>query len=114
MSRFEELYPSKGSNLKADDLKGTEAKVVIESNEVAEFDNGKKLVIRFKGKEKGLVLNKTNAMKIFDAFGDNPDDWKGKEIIIYPDKTLYQDSMVDCLRVRIPTKVADLDDDIPF
>ena len=107
MSKLDDLYPSKSQNLKAEDLQGHEVKVSIESNEVAEFDNGNRLVLKFKGKEKGLVLNKTNAMKIADAYGDDPDNWAGKEIIIYPDKTDYQGKMVDCLRVRIPASLED-------
>jgi len=117
MTNVNEMYPSSSQYLKADDLKNREVTVTIASNEIAEFDNGKKVVLKFSGKEKGLTLNKTNAMKIADAYGDDVEGWKGKEIIMYPDKTDFGGKMVDCIRVRMPLQSAgggDFSDDIPF
>ena len=115
MTSATEMYPSTSQYLKADDLKNREHKVKIASHEVAEFDNGNKVVLKFDGKEKGLTLNKTNAMKIADSYGDSVESWVGKEIIMYPDKTDFGGKMVDCIRVRIPLESADeLDDSIPF
>ena len=37
----------------------------------------------FEGKPKGLVLNKTNANTISDAYGDETEHWEGKEIVLY-------------------------------
>ena len=110
----QELYPSSSNNLKAADLKGHAVKVVIEGSEVTKFDNGNKLVLKFQGKEKGLVLNKTNAMILSSHFGDNEQAWNGKEIIVYPDKTTFGGDIVDCLRVRVEAKVAGPDEDIPW
>ena len=115
MTNVNDMYPSNSQYLKADDLQKREVKVIIDYNEIAEFDNGKKVVLKFEGKEKGLTLNKTNAMKIADAYGEDVEGWKGKEIIMYPDKTDFGGKMVDCIRVRIPLEVADeFSDPIPF
>jgi hypothetical protein len=64
--------------------------------------DGEKPIITFVGKDKGLVLNKTNATMIVDSYGDESDVWVGKEIELYPDKVNYQGQIVPCLRVRIP------------
>lgn len=111
---LDEIYPSTANNLKAADLQGREVKCIIESNEIVKFDNGNKVVLKFKGKEKGLVLNKTNANKIGAAHGMSPDAWKGKEIILYPDTTQFNGSMVDCIRVRPVLPVSEGDSEIPF
>lgn len=41
-----------------------------------------KPVLLFKGVEKGLVLNKTNATRIADQHGDETDLWVGKRITL--------------------------------
>lgn len=105
--KLDEVYPSNSEHLKAADLNGGQAKVIIESIDIAKFDNGNKIVLKFKGKDKTLVLNKTNAKKIGEYYSDNIDGWIGEEIIIYPDKTDFQGKMVDCLRVRIQAEQSD-------
>lgn len=100
-----EIYPSNKS-LKAEDLKGHTVKVTINSYEVAKFDNGSKVILSFAGKEKTLVVNKTNAMIIQSAYGPDTDNWIGKTVEIYPDKTTFGGKLVDCIRVRIPAPMA--------
>jgi hypothetical protein len=63
----------------------------------------KKLVLYFKGKEKGLVLNKTNAGTIGDGYGDDTDDWFDNPLILFSVKTDYQGKVVDAIRCRVPT-----------
>ena len=106
-------YESASKTLKASDLPpGKEIPVIIDSIEEHEFDdegkNGKvrKLVLKFKGKEKGLVLNKTNATVIASAHGPDSDRWPGKKIYIYATKVQFGDSMVDAIRVRAELEVA--------
>lgn len=113
MPNVEDVYASNSNSLKAEDLRGHEIKVSIIGSEVKDFDNGKKIVLSFKGKDKTLVLNKTNARKIADANGWNTDDWVGKEVVLYPDKTEFNGKMVDCIRLRLPAKELG-EDDIPF
>jgi hypothetical protein len=100
-----EIYPANKS-LKAEDLKGHSVKVTIENYEVKKFDNGNKIVLKFTGKEKTLVVNKTNAKIIASAYGEDTDGWVGKAIEIYPDKTMFGSDLVDCIRVRIPAPPA--------
>lgn len=114
MTNVNDVYPSTSKSLKAEDLKNREVKAVIESHEIVDFDNGQKVVLKFTGKEKGLVLNKTNSMKIADSYGYDVEGWYGKELIMYPDKTDFGGKMVDCIRVRIPLASADDDVDLPF
>lgn len=101
----DEIYPSSKS-LKAADLQGKTVKVTIANCEAKKFDNGNKIILTFQGKEKGLVVNKTNAKIIASAYGGNTDGWLGKGIEIYPDKTMFGTDLVDCIRVRIPAPPA--------
>lgn len=41
-----------------------------------------KLILRFEGKERGMVINKTNFKKLANAFGWDPEEWVGQEITI--------------------------------
>jgi hypothetical protein len=100
-----EIYPSSKA-LKAEDLKGHSVKVTIESIDVKKFDNGNKAILKFQGKEKTLVCNKTNAKIIASAYGGDTDGWIGKALEIYPDKTMFGTDLVDCIRVRIPAVTA--------
>ena len=52
------------------------------------------------GKEKRLVLNKTNAMTIAKMHGHETDDWKGKRITLFPTTVEAFGQTVDCIRVR--------------
>ena len=70
--------------------------------------------IYFQGKQKGCVLNRTNAGAIASKYGDDTDDWTGKPVVVYPDQTMFQGKSVDCVRMRIPASVALPEDDIPF
>jgi hypothetical protein len=120
MPKLDDIYTSAGATLKASDLQGKARRVVIESFEVKEFeDEGrktKKAVLRFEGKDKGLVVNKTNGQIIAHNIGsDELNDWLGHEIIMYPTRVSFGDQMVDAIRVKeaVP-EVADLNDEIPF
>lgn len=116
MTTLDEIYPSKGGNsLKATDLQGREILVTIASHEVVDFNDGKKIVLTFTGKDKTLVTNKTNAKAIGAAFGEEPSGWTGKNIYLYPATTEYNNQTVPCIRVRPELPKADeLNDDIPF
>lgn len=105
--KISSAFPSKF--LKASDLHGKEVRVEIfdvRMEDVAGDGSEEKPVVYFKDKQKGLVLNKTNAGKLEVHFGDDTDDWLGKTILIYPDVTQFQGKTVDCLRVRVPAEEA--------
>jgi hypothetical protein len=122
-----------GSYLKHEDLQGKAVRLTIEevANEEIKGDHGveKKLCVKFAGKDKGLILNRTNADSIAEiAQSEDTDDWCGHQIVLYPDKTKFGGKTVDCIRIRAaangavrqappppPEPVGELtDDDIPF
>lgn len=119
MPSFEDVYPSKSEHLKASDLKaGMEFKVSIDEVLIQEFEDEEgakttKLVLKLVGKDKSLVLNKTNASVIASAFGNDYTTWPGKEIYIYSTTTQFGSQTVPCIRVRPALAQAPVDD-IPF
>ena len=106
---------SESKYLKATDLKGHEVHVKISGVDEASFDDGgKKLILKFIGKEKGMVLNQTNTKRLGGKFGYQSEDWNGKEIVLYAEEVEYQGKLVQGLRVRVPQPAAAPDDEIPF
>lgn len=113
MAKVSEEYG--GSFLKAADLQGKTVPCQIASVAKEEFQSGDlKWVVRFHGKEKRLVLNKTNAEIIAQMAGDDMDGWVGRTIKLYPTKTNMQGNMVDCIRVKDEAPEAATSDEIPF
>ena len=99
--RIDAAYPSK--YLKTADLGGRSVRVTIDRFEIEEVvDGDRKPCLYFAGKDKGIVLNRTNADMICSAYGEETDNWLGQVIELYPDKTRFQGKMVDCIRVRVP------------
>lgn len=94
----------KGAYLKADDLQGRTIKATIEDVRMEEIGQGdqkeRRAVVHFVGKDKGLVLNKTNWSILEDVCqsGDS-DDWAGYGITLYTAKVDYQGKRVPAIRV---------------
>jgi hypothetical protein len=119
-------FPS--NYLKASDLNGAAVPVTIREVKMEEVGRTKdsKPVVYFMGKEKGFVLNRTNAKKIAELAGSqDTEDWGGTVIALYPTETEFAGDTVECIRVKAPKAVvkvapkpepvADLnDDDIQF
>ena len=86
-----------GSTLKCADLGQKEHLVQIESireEEVGE-ERERKLVARFEGKSKGLVLNDTNLETLEMAFGEDSSDLIGAQVILFVDPDVkYQIGLV--------------------
>lgn len=102
-----ELYSSDSNWLKAEHLPaGREIPVSISGTEITELDGKKKMVLKFQGKEKGLVLNKTNAMTIAHVYGPDANTWIGKGILLFTTRVDYAGQMVDAIRVRVPLQAA--------
>lgn len=80
-----ELYPSRF--LSADDIDGevpvTIASITFEKMKDNEGKEQDKPVMLFLKVDKGLVLNKTNAQRIAEIYGDETDNWPGKKITLY-------------------------------
>ena len=94
-------FPS--NYLKAADLQGRECKVVISHVTSEDIGSGEhKLVVYFTGKDRGLVLNKTNASTIASVTGQNDTDmWVNAPIILFPTQTDFQGKQVACIRVKL-------------
>jgi hypothetical protein len=117
---FDDLYGSK--YLSVADLKGGQPQLRIGKVEIAELreKNGgmrRKLVAYFDGQEKALVLNKTNATTLANAFGKQYANWVGQHVQLFTAPTSYGDG-VRVRPLRKPASVAepdpDLNDAIPF
>lgn len=109
----EDLYASNSNWLKAEDLRGKEVELTIGKVSLEEINKQHKILIEFAGKEKGLLLNKTNATVIAKMYGDDYVTWIEKNVILYPTVTDYDGKTVDCIRVRIPLETAS-NEEIPF
>ena len=102
---IETAFPS--AYLKAADLQGKSPKVAIERVEMATFDGeGEKPVVRFVGKDSALVLNKTRALALGAAFGNETDSWVGKTIKLGTVKVSMNGSIVDSITVEAATATA--------
>jgi hypothetical protein len=91
----------------AEDLKGKAHDVIIESVklEVLQIprkkEKEKKWVIKFQGRPKGMVLNKTNAQAIAKRTGENVvEKWVGKTITLYPTTDRLGADVVPCIRIK--------------
>lgn len=130
-----DAFPS--TYLKAEDLRGQRVAVQIGSVKMEEVGQGhdqeEKPVVYFNGKDRGLVLNKTNATTIASLYGSDTEQWRNNWITLFPTQTDFQGKQVACLRVEMqppaqqnsqpkPQPVAQpdppaeipADDDIPF
>ena len=79
--------------------------VTISAVEAGEIkgDKGRKSrkpIIRFEGKEKALLGNKTNCKIIARLYGTDTDQWVGKRVTLFPTTTEMGGETVDCIRVR--------------
>jgi len=135
--KMNDIYPSK--YLKADDLQGREVRVTMQSVELEKIGDDNKPVLYFKGKDKGIVLNKTNASTISVGYGDDTDEWFDQPIILFSVMVDFNGKVGPAIRVRVPTAKdnkaapaprradpissgpatkpsagADMDDEIPF
>ena len=101
--RGDELFP--GKFLRASDLDGHEPVVTIERTELKQLGEQRKLVIYFKGKEKGFVVNRTNYTAIAEITGrPDTDDWPGQRIRLIVAKVDFQGRRVPAIRVEPPGK----------
>lgn len=127
MPNVNEMFPSKW--LKATDLPRP-VTVTIDSIEQAEMPGGElKWVVYFRGKEKGMVLNRTNAEQLVDFFGDESDNWRGKSVKLFAMRVQGPNGPTQGIRLRQASGAAqaasaaapaaapveeEIDDDIPF
>lgn len=111
----ENVYQSKSNFLKASDLpEGRQVKVIIEDCDLVQMDDKDKVNVHFVGKEKTLVLNKTNSNAISHVYGADTDGWRGKEVILYTALVDYQGQTVPAVRVSVPLQEASPEDNSNF
>jgi hypothetical protein len=102
MPNINEAFPSK--YLKATDLDDRQHLLTMSRAEFETLGDDRKLILYFKGQEKGLVLNKTNANTIAKLYGADTDDWIGKEIVLFDVPVDFRGETVQAIRVRAPKK----------
>jgi hypothetical protein len=119
MANIQDMYPS--AFLKASDLQGRTAKLTVQLCEFRQLGDETKPVLKFKGKDKEMVLNKTNSMAMAAAFGNETNGWSGKTIEVFSMPVQFNGQLVDGLRLRAvqpeaPAAAAPepMNDDIPF
>jgi hypothetical protein len=98
-----DVFPTKF--LKAHDLKGKEPVVTIERVEFEPVGRSRdmKPVIYFAGKEKGIVLNKTNANKITEIAGSAiTEEWAGIKVKLYTAEADFGGDTYDVIRIKSP------------
>jgi hypothetical protein len=121
--KVSEAFPSK--YISAADIPEENIRLVMSHVVTETMEDKQKLILYFQGAKKGLVLNKTNAKNIADEYGDDTDDWTGKEVILFTTWVDFQGKSVEAVRVRTPqpkdnkssaAKKSDapLNDTIPF
>ena len=95
-------FPS--TYLKAADLLGKRVVVTIERVTMEDIgDESKKPVLRLQGKDKAVVLNKTNAAMLVEICGtEETERWRGISIVLYPTRVDYQGKRVDAIRIDYP------------
>ncbi len=89
--------------MKASDLGLNQPIVIIDRVEREKVGRGQetKPVLYFAGKEKGLVLNKTNANKIIELTGSAvTEEWTGFRVILFATTTEFGGDTVECIRVK--------------
>lgn len=103
MTHTDDLFERKF--ITAHDLLKRDVTVTIETLAIEELRahggrKEKKPVLYFVGKDKGLVLNRTNVDLIAKLHGKETDGWIGQKITLYPTTTKMGTETVDCIRVR--------------
>lgn len=99
-----DAFPS--NYLKASDLGESQPVVTIDRVEVEPVGRGKEMkpVIYFAGKQKGMVLNKTNSKKIAEIAGSHDtDDWHGTQVKLFATEVDFQGETVEAIRVKAAT-----------
>jgi hypothetical protein len=101
--RIDSAFPSQ--YLKAADLQGKKVTATMSHVDMEEIGGDMKPVLYFIGKDKGLVLNKTNSNTIATMYGWETDDWSGKSVTMVEAQVDFQGRSVSAIRIyaqRVP------------
>jgi hypothetical protein len=102
---FDDIYGSKFFG--AADLNGQRKRVKIVDTEVSELrekdgSTKRKYIVWFETEDKALVLNKTNALRLAQAFGKAREGWNGAVIELYSEMTSLGKEGIRLRPVRPP------------
>lgn len=98
---IQSAFPS--SYIKASDLQGKSVSILMDRVVMEEIGGDHKPVLYFIGKDRGLVLNKTNSSIIAEMHGWETENWNNRKITIYPARVEFQGKIVDAIRVKLET-----------
>ena len=133
MANIHDAFPS--NYLKASDLKGLQPVVTIDRVEFEPVGRSREMkpVLYFAGKDKGMVLNKTNANKIAELCGSpETEQWRSCRVRLFVTHVEYQGETMEGIRIKAAPALAQpvaapppppppveesaglTDDDIPF
>ena len=59
-----------------------------------------RVILKFEGKEQGMVVNKTNFKKLAELFGWDSDGWVGKEVTLVTVQKEAFGRVVDSIEIR--------------
>src|SRR4029450_10163035 len=93
---FDDLYGSR--YMGSADLKGQTRRAKIGKTDVADFKEKsgatrRKYVLYFEGEDKAMVLNKTNAQKLAQAYGKDRAAWVGQTVELYSETTSFGEGL---------------------
>jgi hypothetical protein len=97
---IEEAFPSK--YLKAADLQGQSVVAKMATVRQEKVGDDQKIILYFVGKEKGVVLNKTNKNTIVGLYGTETDEWTGQPIEMFAALVDFQGKQTEAIRFRAP------------
>ena len=103
MANINEAFPS--NYIKASDLNGQQPTVTIDRVEFEPVGQQREMkpILYFVGKEKGMVLNKTNSKKIAEIAGSpDTDDWRGVHVKLFSTEVDFQGETVEAIRIKAP------------
>lgn len=110
MPNINDIFPSK--YLKAHELKGTSPTVTIDRVGVEQVRSRVKVdtkaVLYFRGKTKGLLLNKTNAQTV-TAIAQSPltERWPGVAVTLYATTATFDKTVHEVIRIKAPEQAGD-------
>jgi len=79
--------------------------LTIKDTELREINGKQKLVLRFFETEHMLVLNRTNAIILAENYGEDTDNWMGRQLKLKQVKRVFQGKLVDAIEVEPVTQV---------
>lgn len=88
-----------GAHFKAADLAAGPIVGTIAAVAMGTVGDDSKPIMKFYEHQQDLVLNKTNANSLIEAFGDESSGWVGKQIQLYQTKVQFGADMVDAIRI---------------